>query len=273
MGFLDRLAAGLAWLGRHGTNAVAISILLGIALPPLGALIRPFFPETVFLLLCLAFLRVDPGALRAQFAKPQLLLAATIWTMLIVPVLIGAAWRARPLDRSPGAAAGADAQCGCAADLLVAGARRADGAERRGHACAAARLHRRDAISRAGAGRTVRRTGGDVLAAGAWPPPRADAGRRGCSAIAVRSIAGKPWVERQAERIDGLNVIVLFLFAVALMGDVAANAIAIRCSCWACWRFDRGHVRAERADRAAVRPRRLQARCRSRMRQARATPA
>ena len=72
MGFLDRPAAGLAWLGRHGTNAVAISILLGIALPPLGALIRPFFPETVFLLLCLAFLRVDPGALRAQFARPRL---------------------------------------------------------------------------------------------------------------------------------------------------------------------------------------------------------
>jgi BASS family bile acid:Na+ symporter len=47
-----------------------------------------------------------------------------------------------------------------------------------------------------------------------------------CVAIAVRSFAGKSWVERQAERIDGLNVIVLFLFAVALMGDVAANTIA-----------------------------------------------
>src|SRR6185295_805868 len=44
--------------------------------------------------------------------------------------------------------------------------------------------------------------------------------------IAIRSIAGKPWVERQAERIDGLNVVVLFLFAVALMGDVLANTIA-----------------------------------------------
>ena len=47
-----------------------------------------------------------------------------------------------------------------------------------------------------------------------------------CVGIAVRSFAGKAWVERQAERIDGLNVVVLFLFAVALMGDVAANTIA-----------------------------------------------
>src|SRR6185437_12776874 len=88
----------LAWLGRHGTNAVAISIVLGIALPPLGALIRPFFPETVFLLLCLAFLRVDPGALRAQFAKPQLLIAAALWTMLIVPVAAGFGFAALQLS-------------------------------------------------------------------------------------------------------------------------------------------------------------------------------
>ena len=47
-----------------------------------------------------------------------------------------------------------------------------------------------------------------------------------CVGIAVRSFAGKAWVERQALRIDGLNVVVLFLFAVALMGDVAANTIA-----------------------------------------------
>jgi BASS family bile acid:Na+ symporter len=47
-----------------------------------------------------------------------------------------------------------------------------------------------------------------------------------CVAVAVRAIAGKAWVERQALRIDGLNVVVLFAFAVALMGDVLVNAIA-----------------------------------------------
>src|ERR1700748_2596526 len=91
MGLLDRPAAGLAWLGRHGTNAVAISILMGIALPPLGALIRPFFPETVFLLLCLAFLRVDPGALRAQFGRPWLLSVVAAWIMVVVPVITAVA--------------------------------------------------------------------------------------------------------------------------------------------------------------------------------------
>ena len=95
-----------------------------------------------------------------------------------------------------------------------------------------------------------------------------------CVGIAVRSIAGKPWVERQAERIDGLNVVVLFLFAVALMGDVAANTIArplfVLRSAGA---VDRGHVRAERPDRAHFRARRpAHLRCRFRMPPARATP-
>ena len=84
MRLLDRPAEALAWLGRQGTRAVAISIVLGIFLPPLGAIIRPFFPETVFALLVLAFLRVDPGALRAQLAKPQLLIAATAWIFACV---------------------------------------------------------------------------------------------------------------------------------------------------------------------------------------------
>ena len=46
-----------------------------------------------------------------------------------------------------------------------------------------------------------------------------------CVATAVRAVMGRAWVERQAERIDGLNVIVLFAFALALMGDVLANTI------------------------------------------------
>jgi BASS family bile acid:Na+ symporter len=40
-------------------------------------------------------------------------------------------------------------------------------------------------------------------------------------AAAIRKLAGVAWVERQSERIDGLNVIILFVFAVALMEEVS----------------------------------------------------
>lgn len=227
MAVLNRLAAALAWLGRHGTNAVAISILLGIALPPLGALVRPFFAETVFLLLCLAFLRVDPGALRAQFARPQLLWAAALWTMLVVPVLTGLALNAidlaaqspglllalmlnvvaPPIFASPALAALMGLNAAVTLALLLT--------------CIAVTPFLAPALVAVFVGPAV--TFSPVTLGLRLVLMLAGAA---CLAIAIRSFAGKPWVERQAERIDGLNVVVLFLFAVALMGDVAANAIA-----------------------------------------------
>jgi BASS family bile acid:Na+ symporter len=227
MGFLDRPAAALAWLGRHGTNAVAISIVLGIALPPLGALVRPFFAETVFLLLCLAFLRVDPGALRAQFNRPRLLLAAAAWTMLAVPVLAGLVMKeidlaahspalllalmlnaaAPPIFSSPALAALMGLNAAVTLALLLV--------------CAVATPFLAPVLVAVFVGPAVTFSPLSLglrlvlMLAGA-----------ACIGVAVRSLAGKAWIERQAARIDGLNVIVLFLFAVALMGDVAASTWA-----------------------------------------------
>ncbi len=45
----------------------------------------------------------------------------------------------------------------------------------------------------------------------------------------IRRIAGQPWIDRQSERIDGLSVIALFVFAVALMDGVLYSIINGRC--------------------------------------------
>src|SRR4051795_12816990 len=89
---LDRFALpmrGLAWLGRQGTRAVAALVVIGIALPPLGELLRPYVAEAIFLLLCISFTRVDTAALRAHLRRPGMVLAASAWTMIAVPALIG----------------------------------------------------------------------------------------------------------------------------------------------------------------------------------------
>ena len=44
-------------------------------------------------------------------------------------------------------------------------------------------------------------------------------------AALVRRIKGQDWVEQQKERIDGMSVIALFVFAVALMDGVAVNIL------------------------------------------------
>lgn len=95
-------AAALAWLGRQGTRAIAAVVFIGIAVPPIGALLRPFVTAAIFVLLCIAFARVDPAALRAHLRRPAIVVAATAWTMVAVPLLFGAICLSLGLDhRAP----------------------------------------------------------------------------------------------------------------------------------------------------------------------------
>jgi predicted Na+-dependent transporter len=225
MATLDRLAAVLAWLGRHGTGAVAVSMFVGIAVPPLGALLRPYFPETVIVLLVLAFLRVEPAGLRMQLSRPGLLLLAAGWTTLGVPALIGLTAGgvadlapalllalmlhavAPPTFSSPALAALIGLNAALSLALLIV--------------CLVATPFTAPAFVAMFAGPAVTLSPlalgirlASILAGAA------------AAAWAIRAIAGKAWVERQAERIDGLSVVALFGFAIALMGNVLENAIA-----------------------------------------------
>ena len=77
----DAPLAALSWLGRQGTRAIAALVFIGIAVPAIGALLKPFVTEAIFVLLCIAFLRVDPAALRGYLGRPAVVLLATAWTM------------------------------------------------------------------------------------------------------------------------------------------------------------------------------------------------
>src|SRR6266481_9579042 len=87
----------LAWLGGQGTRAIAALVFFGIAVPPLGKLLKPFVTEAVFVLLCIAFMRVDIAALRDHLRRPGIVVAATAWTTLGVPLIIGVSGRAAGL--------------------------------------------------------------------------------------------------------------------------------------------------------------------------------
>src|SRR5882672_4158296 len=87
---LDAPAAVLSWLGRQGTRAVAALIVIGIAMPSIGALLKPFVTEAVFVLLCIAFLRVDTAAFGSYLGRPMIVLAANGMDVLGDPNLV---WR------------------------------------------------------------------------------------------------------------------------------------------------------------------------------------
>ena len=47
----------LAWLGRQGTRAVAALVFIGIVVPQIGNVLKPFVTEAIFLLICISFMR------------------------------------------------------------------------------------------------------------------------------------------------------------------------------------------------------------------------
>ena len=47
---LNAPAAALAWLGRQGTRALAVSIFFGLAVPSLAVYVKPYLGATVFVL-------------------------------------------------------------------------------------------------------------------------------------------------------------------------------------------------------------------------------
>src|ERR1044072_5865017 len=221
---LTALAAPLAWLGRQGTRAVASSIFIGIAVPPLAAWFKPIFPYALFALLCLAFLRVDPAEVRAHFSRPLIVGAAAAWMMLATPLLIGLTLLLLGIDdRLPGlyvamilqaaappvisaptlaALMGLDAALSLATLVI----------------CTAVTPFTAPAFATLFVGPAMAISpvtlGAKLLAllAGA-----------AIVAALVRRFVGKAWIARQGESSDGLSAIALFFFAVGLMDGVVAS--------------------------------------------------
>jgi predicted Na+-dependent transporter len=222
----DFPAAGLAWLGRQGTRAVAASLFLALAFPSLAAWCKPIVPEAIFALLVLAFLRVDPRELIGHFAEPALVLAATVWTMLVVPAGLGIAFVLAGLpDRLPQLYVGLMLQS-VAPPIMSAPA-------------FAALMGLESALSLATliAGFAVTPLSASLFAqlflGSATRVSPLSLGLRlslilagsALSAALIRRIAGAAWLERQRESIDGLSVVTLFVFAVAVMDGVGIGLL------------------------------------------------
>lgn len=217
------LVAALAWLGRHGTRAVAASIFLGLALPQLAATFKPYLTPAIFALLVLAFLRVDPGALRGYFARPRLVIAASAWMMLVMPAALGVLFILLGVrEGSPGLYLALVLQATSAPIMAAPAFAALMGLDA---ALSLAALMLCMLLTPVSAPLFVHLFAGDTLAIA----PTTLAFKLfvlllGSAGIAwlIRRIAGTPWVERQRERVDGLNVITLFVFAIAIMDGVAA---------------------------------------------------
>jgi hypothetical protein len=88
MGLLETPAAALAWIGRQGTRAVALSVFAGLALPWLAAAAKPAFTPSCSC--CSASpLCVRMADLRGHVRRPGLVLAVLAWMMIATPLAAG----------------------------------------------------------------------------------------------------------------------------------------------------------------------------------------
>lgn len=78
----------LSWLGRHGGPVIAIGVFLGLLLPPLASLLRPLLVPAILGPFLIALLRIDWRQLWDQIGRPVETVAALLWLLLISPTLV-----------------------------------------------------------------------------------------------------------------------------------------------------------------------------------------
>lgn len=220
MKLISAFAAALALCGRHGTLIAAASIFIGLAVPAFAAALKPHLGEAIVAMLTLAFLRVDPEELRRHWTQPGLIATATVWTMLIVPAVLGTLFMALDLEQKmPGlylmlvlqmSAPGLMSSPALAALLGL------------DVALTLATLIVATAVTPFAASLFTHVFLGTALASPVSFGFRLFLIIAGCAlaAAVIRFIFGRSFVEAQKEAIDGLSVIAMSTFAIAAMEGV-----------------------------------------------------
>lgn len=220
MPILNAPRAALAWLGRQGTRALAASIFLGLAVPPLAAYVKPYLGETVFVLLLFSYLRTDPIAFRGYLRAPGIVIAAALWVMVALPLIFGTVYVLSGVrDYMPALYTVLILQIAIAPITSSAAFAALMGLD---VALSLTTLIAASAIS------PITSVAFSYLFLGTSLFSPIELGLKlffffvssGAVAYAIRRLAGQAWIERQKEPIDGLNVIAVFIFAIAAMDGV-----------------------------------------------------
>ncbi len=98
------IALGLEFCARRATILLALGVLIGLALPPLAQFMRPVLAPVIFLNLVVAMLRLEGGEVARFVRRPALSGACLLAVLGISPLLVWAV--AGPLGLPAGLLAG-----------------------------------------------------------------------------------------------------------------------------------------------------------------------
>jgi len=87
----------LAFLGRHAAGFMAGGIFLGLVLPGLAAWLRPLLPALVFVLAAATMIRIDWPKILAHIGRPGRLALIVAWGLIVSPIVTAAIVTRLPL--------------------------------------------------------------------------------------------------------------------------------------------------------------------------------
>lgn len=214
----------LSWFGKRGTECLAAGVFLGLAVPDLAAAARPLLVPAIAAMLTLSLLRLEPDAVLRTLRRPGLVVPAVAFVLLASPLLGYAA--VVVLDPAPGIAVALVVWTASPPLISVP---------------AIAML-----VGLDGALALTVTTAAGLLVPVTLPPivfallgldigiPPAVLALRlaallagaAATAAAIRWLAGRARLQRHGAAIDGAFVLVMLLFAVAVLDGVTAAALA-----------------------------------------------
>jgi len=90
----------LTWLGRRGSIVLALGVFLGLLFPPLASLLKPLLIPGIIGPFLIALIRLDWGHIAEHLRRPQITILALIWLLVAAPFLISLALSLIPLRPS-----------------------------------------------------------------------------------------------------------------------------------------------------------------------------
>ncbi len=221
---MGMIARALEWLARHAALLIAAGVFVGLALPSLDHLLRPFMVPFIVVPMVVALMRIEWRAMAAHASRPATIALVGAWSLLISPLAVG---MLLPLTALPPALITAVVLMTAAPPIMAAGAfgliLGLDAALMMvvvvATTLAAPFTLPAMALWLLGLdvdigvielmGRMVALIGGVFLAA-----------------ALARRLAGPRWLVRNAARLDGLSVLSLIAFAIAIMDGVTEVLMA-----------------------------------------------
>lgn len=214
----------LTVLGRNGTRVLALGILVGLALPGLARELKPWLPVAVAMTMVGSMLRLEWAEIARQVRAWRRVLLVLAWLMLAAPILVAVVARALPLPPGLVTAMVLSAAAPCImsapAICLLLGL---DGALA---LVAMVLAHLLAPLTvpplalglvgvtlEIGMAELTLRLAGFVLGAAV-------------AAEAIRRIVGAERMRTHADAVNGFNMLVLVVFAIAIMDGVTDAAIA-----------------------------------------------